>query len=88
MLALKINAKFEGKLTCAFKDDMRSLAKFYRLKNCDFILENKMAKLKNQIDQMQCENFILPCKEMNSTINFRQKRCSLGIRKFPRKLSS
>ena len=37
-----------------------------RLKNCDFILEDKMAELKKikiqnkQIDQMLCENFILP----------------------------
>ena len=44
-MALKINAKFEGKLTCAFKNDMRNLASFHRLKNSDFILESKMAKL-------------------------------------------
>ena len=37
-----------------------------RLKNCDFILEDKMAELKKikiqnkQIDQMLRENFILP----------------------------
>ena len=39
-----------------------------RLKNSDFILESTMAKLNqnkiqnNQINQMQCENFILPWK--------------------------
>ena len=44
-MALKINAKFEGKLTCDFKNDMRNLASFHRLKNSDFILESKMAKL-------------------------------------------
>ena len=37
----------------------------HRLKKSDLILESKMAELKtkienNQIDQMQCENFILP----------------------------
>ena len=44
-MALKIDANFEGKLTCTFKNDMRNLANFHRLKNIDFILENKMAKL-------------------------------------------
>ena len=38
-MALKIDAKFEGKLTCAFKNGMRNFANFYRLKNNDFILE-------------------------------------------------
>ena len=32
-MALKINAKFEGKLTCASKNDMKNLANFHRLKN-------------------------------------------------------
>ena len=27
-MALKIDAKFKGKLTCAFPDDMRDLANF------------------------------------------------------------
>ena len=31
-MALKSDAKFEGKLTCAFKNDMRNLAIFFRLK--------------------------------------------------------
>ena len=44
-MALKIDAKFEGKLTCAFKNEMRNLANFHRLKNSDFILESKMAEL-------------------------------------------
>ena len=35
-MALKIDAKFEGRLTCAF---------VYRLKNSDFSLESKMAEL-------------------------------------------
>ena len=38
-----IDAKFEGKLTCTFKNDMKNLANFHRLKNSDFILESKMA---------------------------------------------
>ena len=29
-MALKIDAKFEGKLTCAFKNDMRNLASFHQ----------------------------------------------------------
>ena len=44
-MALKTDAKFEGKLTCGFKNDMRNLANFHRLKNSDFILESKMAEL-------------------------------------------
>ena len=45
MIAQKIDAKFEGKLTCVFKNDMRNLANFHRLKNNDFILDGKMAEL-------------------------------------------
>ena len=37
-MAMKIDAKFEGKLTCAFQN-------FHRLKNSDFILDIKMAEL-------------------------------------------
>ena len=44
-MALKIDTKFEGKLTCAFKNEMRNLANFHRLKNSDFILERKIAEL-------------------------------------------
>ena len=29
-MALNIDAKFEGKLTCAFKNDMRNLANFHK----------------------------------------------------------
>ena len=42
-MALKIDVKFEGKLTCAFQ--MRNLANFHRLKNSDFVLESKRAQL-------------------------------------------
>ena len=44
-MGLKIYAKFEGKLTCAFKNDMWNLANFHKLKNSDFVLESKMAEL-------------------------------------------
>ena len=44
-MALKIDAEFEGKLTCAFKNDMKNLANFHRLKTSDFIVESKMVEL-------------------------------------------
>ena len=47
-MALKIDAKFEGKLSCAFKIDMRNLANFHKLKNSDFILESKMKLNQNK----------------------------------------
>ena len=64
LMTLKIDAKFEGKLTCSSKKDMKNLSNFHRLKNSDFILESKIVELNrnNQIDQMQCENFILSWK--------------------------
>ena len=31
-MALKIDAKFKGKVTCAFKNDMRNLANIHMLK--------------------------------------------------------
>ena len=31
-MELNIDAKFEGKMTCAFKNDMRNLANMHRLK--------------------------------------------------------
>ena len=52
-MALKIDTNFEGKLTCTFKNDMRNLANFHRLKNIDFILENKMAKLNKNKNSKQ-----------------------------------
>ena len=45
MIALKIDAKFERKLTFAFKNDMRDLTKFHRVKKGNFILESNMAEL-------------------------------------------
>ena len=47
-MALKIDAKFEGKLTCASKTDMRNLENFYqstqKSQNWDQIL---LAKVEN-----------------------------------------
>ena len=45
LMALNIDAKFEGKLTCAFQNDMRNLANLHKLKNTNFILERKMVEL-------------------------------------------
>ena len=53
LIALKIDAIFEGKLTCGFKNDMRicgfkndmTFGEFHTLKNSDFILESKMVEL-------------------------------------------
>ena len=42
---LKIDARFEGKLTSAFKNDRKNLENFHGLKYSDFILECKMAEL-------------------------------------------
>ena len=44
-MVLKIDAKFEAKLTCGFQNDMRNQANFHRLRNSDFILKSKMAEL-------------------------------------------
>ena len=52
-MALKIEAKFEGKLSCAFQNDMKNLANFHRLKNSDFILESKMAELNKNKNSKQ-----------------------------------
>ena len=51
-MALKIDAKFEGKLACPLQNDMRNLANFHRLKNSDFIVESKIAELnRNKISK-------------------------------------
>ena len=49
----KIDAKFEGKLIYAFKNVMKNLANFHRLKNSDFILESKMAELNQNKNSKQ-----------------------------------
>ena len=54
-MVLKIDAKFEGKLTCAFQNGMRNLENFHRLKNSDFILERKMAELNQNKNSKQLD---------------------------------
>ena len=49
-MAVKIDAKFEGKLTLLSK---LTLANFHRLKNSDFILESKMAELNQNKNSKQ-----------------------------------
>ena len=50
---LNIDAIFEGKPTCAFKNDMKNLANFRRLKNSDFILESKIVELNQNQNSRQ-----------------------------------
>ena len=50
-MAVNIDSKFEGKLTCDFKNDMKNLGNFHRLKN--FILESKMVELNQNQDSKQ-----------------------------------
>ena len=52
-MALKIDAKFEGKLTCAFKNDIKNLGNFHWLKNSNFILESKIAELNQNKNSKQ-----------------------------------
>ena len=54
-MALKIEVKFEGKLTCVFKNDMRNLSNFHNLKNSDFILESKVAELNKNKNSTQLD---------------------------------
>ena len=53
MIAPKIDAKFEGKMICAFKNDMGNLANFHSLKNRDLILGSKMAELNQNRNSKQ-----------------------------------
>ena len=52
-MELMTDVKFEGKLTLAFKNDMKNLGNFHTLKNSDFILESKMAKLNQNKNSKQ-----------------------------------
>ena len=67
-MALNIDEKFEVKMTCAFKYDMKNLANFHRLKNSDFNLESKMMELNQNKNPKQPDrsdavwNFISPWK--------------------------
>ena len=53
LMTLKIDDKFEGKVTCAFKSDTKNLANFYRMKNRNFILESKMTELNQSKNSKQ-----------------------------------
>ena len=37
LMTMKIDAKFEGELTCAFKNDMRNLGNLHRLKQMNIV---------------------------------------------------
>ena len=52
-MAVRTDARFEGKLICALKNDMKNLANFHRLKNSDFILESKMKELNQNQNSKQ-----------------------------------
>ena len=52
-MVLRTDAKFEGKLTFASKNDMKNMANFHRLINSDFILESKMAELNQNQNSKQ-----------------------------------
>ena len=53
LIALKTDAKCERKLTCTFKNDMRNLANFQRLKNSHLILWSKMGELNQNKNSKQ-----------------------------------
>ena len=52
-MALKIDPKFEVKLACAFKIDMRNSDNVHRLTNSDFILRSKIAELNKNKNSKQ-----------------------------------
>ena len=52
-MALKIDAKLEGKLTCAFKNDMKNLGNFRLQAEKFFIIESKMAELNQNKNSKQ-----------------------------------
>ena len=46
---------FDGKMTCAFKNEIRNLVNFHRLKDSYFILESKMAELDQDKNSKQLD---------------------------------
>ena len=52
-MALKVAEIFEGKLTYAFKNDLRNLANFYMLINGNFNLESKMVEINQNKNSKQ-----------------------------------
>ena len=85
-MAFNIDAKFEGNLAYAFKNDMKNLANFDRLKNSDFILESKMAELNHNKNSKQPDRPDAITKLTKLIINKTFYTCS--TESFPRKQSS
>ena len=54
-MALRIDTKFEGNLTCPFQNDISKMISFHRLKNSNFILESKMAELNQNENSKQLD---------------------------------
>ena len=54
-MELMTDVKFVGKLTLPFKNDLKNLGNFHKLKNSDFILESKMAKLNQNKNSKQTD---------------------------------
>ena len=54
-MALKTEAKFERKLTYAFKNGIRNWANFHRLKNSDFISKIKTVELNQNKNSKQLD---------------------------------
>ena len=54
-MALKTDARFEGKPTCAFQNDMKNLVSFHRLQNSNFISKSKMAELNQNKNSKQLD---------------------------------
>ena len=55
LVALKFDAKFEGKSNCAFKNDRRNSGNFHLLKNSNFVLESKMTELNQNQNSKQSD---------------------------------
>ena len=84
-ITVKIDAKFEEKLTCAFKNEMRNLTNFHRLKNSDFILESKMVKLNRNKNLKELDwpdavkRIILPFISPKIILNFLYIFCKIFV---------
>ena len=71
-MTLESDAKFEEKLICAFENSMKNLSDFRRLKNRNFMLESKMAKLNQNINSY-ITNILTRCS-VKTLFYFRNKR--------------
>ena len=70
-MALRNDTKFEGKLTCAFKNGMRNSAIFHRLKNNNFILESKITDL-NQNKNLKQSDQPDPVRKLDFTLEINE----------------